>query len=128
MALSSRGHKDQSKEYAFLLTHKDPCQSENTLAGVFVLSSYACDDSHLWHALQATPQQRRPPLYQRHGAADDYILPAWGRATADRLRGEGVDVDFALEPRLEHRMSEGELAALTAWVLQRLHYAPDREL
>ena len=90
------------------------------LAGVYALSSYACDDSPLWEALHAAPGRRRPPLFQRHGAADDYILPAWGKATAERLRAEDVAVDFGLEPRLRHVLGEAELEALTGWLLRTL--------
>ena len=92
----------------------------SALAGVFVLSSYACDDSPLWAALRTDPARRRPPLFQRHGTADAYILPAWGQATAKRLSEEGVDVQFSLEPRLAHSMGEAEIAALSEWLLDTL--------
>ena len=88
------------------------------LAGVFTLSSYVCDDSPLWQAVAAAP--RRPPLFQRHGASDGYILPAWGEATATRLGELGVQVNFALELRLGHNMADAELAALTVWLHRTL--------
>jgi predicted esterase len=61
-----------------------------------------------------------PALFQRHGAADNYILPAWGKATAGKLVDEGVGVDFGTEPRLGHSLAEEELAALTSWLLRTL--------
>lgn len=88
------------------------------LAAVFALSSYACNDSPIWASVRESPARPKPPLYQRHGDSDGYILPAWGQATAERLRAEGVDVDFALEPNLDHSMGGDELAQLTRWLLQ----------
>ena len=90
------------------------------LAGVFVLSSYANDDSPMWSSLAKAPSRRRPPLFQRHGDADGYILPAWGEATAGALRASGVDVDFGVEPRLRHSLGDAELEALRGWLLGRL--------
>eukprot|EP01050_Picozoa_sp_SAG11_P057586 SAG11_NODE_36340_length_262_cov_0.631902_1_plen_78_part_01 len=40
----------------------------------------------------------------RHGAADDFILPAWGRATAQRLESLGVDVNYDEVPGLMHQL------------------------
>ena len=88
------------------------------LAGTFTLSSYVCDDSPLWQAGAAAP--RRPPVFFRHGDRDAYILPAWGEATATKLGKLGVQVDFALEPRLGHSMAHDELASLTAWLHRTL--------
>ena len=90
------------------------------LAGVFVLSSYANDDSPMWAALDADGDRRRPPLFQRHGAADDYILASWGEVTAAKLQSRSVAVDFAKEPRLGHQMSDRSLTELSGWLARTL--------
>ena len=90
-----------------------------SLAAVFALSSFATDDSAMWASLEGDGSKRaRPPCYFRHGAEDDYILPEWAQRTAGRLGKAGVDVDFALERGVRHEMSNDELKALTAFLLQ----------
>ena len=74
------------------------------------------------------PSAAAPPTHRlvsasvffRHGDRDGYILPAWGEATATKLGKLGVQVDFALEPRLGHSMAHDELASLTAWLHRTL--------
>ena len=88
----------------------------SSLAAVFALSSFATDDSAMWSSLRASPDRPRPPLYQRHGDADDYILTEWGERTGKRLKDEGVAVDFGLEPGLRHSLSEDELVRLGEWL------------
>merc|ERR1712060_47655 len=96
-------------------------QTGSELAGIFVLSSYACDDSPMWDVLKANATRRRPPLFQRHGAADHYILPAWGTATAKRLHVEGgVEVDFGLVEGLSHELAKTEMDQLMEWLLRVL--------
>ena len=88
----------------------------SSLAAVFALSSFATDDSAMWSSLRASPDRPRPPLYQRHGDADDYILTEWGERTGKKLKDEGVAVDFGLEPGLRHSLSEDELVRLGEWL------------
>ena len=68
------GGFSQGGGIAIQLAYRKP---GTALAGAFALSSYACDDSPLWAALEdvAGQDRRRPPLFQRHGAADGYIRP-----------------------------------------------------
>lgn len=87
------------------------------LAGVFALSSYMCARSP---ALQLDGIGHMPPLYMRHGAADDFILPEWGQATARELESLGTDVSFALLPGVPHTMSDGEIVDLTDWIIAQL--------
>jgi phospholipase/carboxylesterase len=92
-------------------------EADRGLAGVFALSSYVCAGSPAF-ALESA--KRLPPCFMRHGAADDFILPQWGAATADELRALGASVDFALVQGLEHSLADDEVVQLTEWVCQRL--------
>jgi len=92
-------------------------EADRGLAGVFALSSFMCASSPAF-ALESA--RRAPPVFMRHGAADGFILPRWGEATAEELRALGAEVDFALVAGLDHTMADAEVIELTAWVLDRL--------
>lgn len=92
-------------------------EAGRSLAGVFALSSYMCARSP---ALALDSARRLPPVLMRHGAADDFILPSWGEATAAELRAVGAEVDFGLVGGLDHSLGASEIVELTAWVLDRL--------
>ncbi|KAJ1631089.1 Alpha/Beta hydrolase protein [Pavlovales sp. CCMP2436] len=92
-------------------------EADRGLAGVFALSGYMCFQSPAFALASA---KRLPPVYMRHGAADGFILPEWGAATADELRALGTSVDFALVPGLEHSLTDDEVVQLTEWVCQIL--------
>ena len=101
---------------ALQLAYRGSSSLGASLAAVFALSSFATDDSAMWESLRGAPDRARPPLYQRHGDADDYILTEWGERTGKRLKDEGVAVDFGLEPGLRHSLSEDELVRLGEWL------------
>ena len=88
------------------------------LGAVFALSSYACQSSELFAVARGSASP--PPVFMRHGAADDFILPAWGGATAEQLAAAGVEVDFATRPGLPHAMATDEVAELFEWVTAKL--------
>ena len=92
------------------------------LAAVFAISSYMTHRAAVYDVMRQQPRAAAPfpPLFQRHGAADDFILPQWGRATADRLAALGVSVDFGTVPRLRHELSAGEVEELTAFLRRAL--------
>lgn len=91
-------------------------EADRGLAGVFALSSYLCARSP---ALELESAKRLPPVFMRHGADDDFILPAWGEATASELRAVGAEVDFGLVAGLAHALDDGEVIELTGWILER---------
>ncbi|KAH8057466.1 acyl-protein thioesterase [Aureococcus anophagefferens] len=48
--------------------------------------------------------------FVRHGSADDFIRPEWGRRTFDRLKAAGVDANFDLAPARHGPREIGRLA------------------
>ena len=106
-------------------------RSKRRLGGVFALSSYMCTDAAVYERYELTAEatvSTRPPIFMRHGDADRFIAPAWGVATAERLKGLGFDVNAALLPGVAHEMVDGELEELAEWVLAALgvtRTAPD---
>ena len=56
----------------------------------------------------------------RHGAADKFILPAWGDATAAQLATLGFNVNADMVPGLAHDMADEEIQELTAWLIRIL--------
>ena len=97
-------------------------RTPHRLAAVFALSSYLTHDAAVYEAMRRRPPQSRrfPPLFQRHGAADAFIRPQWGRATADRLASLGVAVDFGVVQGLQHQLADCEMEQLDAFLADAL--------
>lgn len=87
--------------------------NEKSLGAVFCLSGYTPDDSKMYASLGAS---KWPPAFVAHGAADDFILPQWGRATYERLKASGIDASFRLVPRAKHEMAPAEIAELLGFL------------
>lgn len=94
--------------------------SRPPLGAIFGLSCYMTDDSKA-HDLIAKSGAAWPPVYVAHGAADDFILPQWGRATFDRVKGAGVDAFWRSIPGARHEMTSPEMAEVVAFLKGRLN-------
>ena len=94
--------------------------SKHKLAGVFALSSYVTNEAAVYKLIGKKAKEELPPVYMRHGAADDFILPTWGQGTSEQLASLGVDINFSLIPRLPHSLSPSELDELQQWLQERL--------
>ena len=110
-----------SLQYGFRTKHK--------LAGLFALSSYLNDDAAVYSRLEqecssppcaAGTAKGLPPVFMRHGEADGYIRPAWGRGTAEKLSDLGVDVTFDSIPNLQHSLDPREMEELRKWIFEQL--------
>ena len=96
-------------------------RSRHRLAAVFALSSYLCDGAKAYELLSGRRGDAGlPPVFMRHGSADDFIKPAWGQSTAERLAALGANIDFALIPGMDHSLEDGEVESLGKWLLSRL--------
>lgn len=88
-----------------------------TLAGVIALSTYMpitatfAAERHLANA--ATP------IFMAHGRYDPIVPAALGRASCERLRALGADVDWHDYP-IAHHVSPDEIADLRRWLGARL--------
>ena len=67
-------------------------RSPRRLGGAFALSSYLCTETAVYERLRGSKAPNLPPVFMRHGASDDFILPEWGAATAQQLSELGVQV------------------------------------
>ena len=110
--------------------HQHPTQP---LGAVFGLSCYLNNDSKVWTLLQEYNRRQGhacwPPTYGAHGADDDFISPAWGLATHERLvQTLGDDkaiLHFSLLPGVQHEMVADEMTELMAFLQQHV-VAEDR--
>jgi phospholipase/carboxylesterase len=112
-------------------------RAKHCLGAVFALSSYLCDDSAAYKEFSAGKAETqaaalapaneeaaaegaapapRVPVFIAHGADDDFVLPAWGAATAKRLEGFGVPVKFTTIEGIKHEMNTEELGLLFEWL------------
>ncbi|XP_030854295.1 lysophospholipase-like protein 1 [Strongylocentrotus purpuratus] len=92
---------------------------QRELGGVFALSAFLNNNSKVYQDL-ASPDSRRPPLFQCHGQVDPLVLYEWGETTKDQLTRAGVTCQFQRYPRLYHEMNKDELDKLQAWIEQTL--------
>jgi len=99
-------------QYAFRTKHK--------LGGVFALSSYVNTDAAVYKLIAAANKDSLPPVFMRHGAADDFILTDWGRGTADHLSKLGVQVQFETVPGVAHMLVRSTTNELRNWLSERL--------
>jgi predicted esterase len=108
-------------------------RSKRRVAGVFALSSYLCENAAVCGRLAAAQDRLAVaasddedaallslPIFMRHGAADKFILPAWGDATAAQLATLGFNVNADMVPGLAHDMADEEIQELTAWLIRIL--------
>jgi len=102
-------------------------RSRHKIGAVFALSSFMNEGAAAYDQLQSNASLPRPPMFIRHGAADDFILPRWGQATAQRLTALGVDVDFATVPHLRHELADSEIDDLCAWLFPKITGSGDAD-
>jgi predicted esterase len=108
-------------------------RSKRRFAGVFALSSYLCENAAVYGRLAAAQDRLTVaasddedaallslPIFMRHGAADKFILPAWGGATAAQLATLGLSVNADVVPGLAHDLADKEVVELTAWLIRIL--------
>ena len=81
------------------------------LGAVFGLSCYMADDSPAY-GIARQSGAAWPKTFVRHGSADDFIRPEWGRRTFDRLKAAGVDANFDLVAGARHEMVPREIGEL----------------
>ena len=88
------------------------------LGAVFCLSSYLSDNSAAFAMTEASGALW-PQVHFSHGADDDFILPAWGERTAERLRAAGVDATFKTHAKCRHELVPSSIADLLAFLLTK---------
>ena len=93
-------------------------RSKHDIGGVFAMSSYLCDEAAVYASMEASDKRamRKPRLWMAHGAADDFVRPEWGEATATRLRGYGLEVTWRSYAQMRHELRQDELDDLSEWL------------
>lgn len=88
-----------------------------TLAGILCLSGYLAFPG----GLAPSPAAALTPVLMLHGEEDPLVLPAFGAASADRIRAVGVkDVTLKTYPDLPHSVNDEELADALRFLRERL--------
>lgn len=97
-------------------------RSKHAVGGVFAMSSYLCDDAAIFPVLARLehegegPRTTMPRIWMAHGAADTFVRPEWGEATAKRLRGYGLEVSWRSYVHMQHELRQDELDDLDKWL------------
>ena len=89
------------------------------LCGVFTIGSFLTSNSSLLTGNDGA--LATIPVLMMHGAEDQLVPPAWGRATGSSLLLSGVDVQFREYSGLSHEIGEEQLADLLLWMDDVLH-------
>ena len=101
--------------YATALTHPE------RLGGLIALSTYLPIPERL--APEFALANADLPLFIAHGALDDVVPPALGRAAHDTLADAGYPAHWRLYPKLPHALDRELLRDLGAWIMARLNDA-----
>ncbi|HEX5804219.1 MAG TPA: alpha/beta fold hydrolase [Azospira sp.] len=97
--------------YTTALTHPD------ALAGLIALSTYLPLPALVGN--EATPANRRLPIFAAHGSLDDVVSPTLGRQARDFLTQQGYQPEWHEYP-LPHSVCLEEIADLGAWLRARI--------
>lgn len=64
------------------------------LGGIFGLSCYLLLQGKVRELVPKDSPNQQTPIFMGHGDADPVVRYAWGKATADKLKDWGWNVDF----------------------------------
>ncbi|KAI9831528.1 MAG: hypothetical protein M1826_003418 [Phylliscum demangeonii] len=90
------------------------------LAGIFALSAYMLLPTQLRAMVPPENANGQTPVWMAHGEADPLVRCEWGRASAERLRTWGWQVEWKTYPHLAHSADPQEMDDLEHWLEQRL--------
>eukprot|EP00928_Gymnodinium_smaydae_P045624 TRINITY_DN30388_c0_g2_i1.p1 TRINITY_DN30388_c0_g2~~TRINITY_DN30388_c0_g2_i1.p1 ORF type:complete len:275 (+),score=23.56 TRINITY_DN30388_c0_g2_i1:83-907(+) len=100
----------------FCLRHPD------AVGACFVLSSFMTHDAVVYRTLSSGVPNVLPKILMMHGEADTFILPAWGKSTAQQLNNLRVPVQYMSWPGLKHELATEELGFLKKWICDFLEF------
>lgn len=90
------------------------------LGGIFGLSCYLLLQGKLRDLVPSGSPNKETPIFMGHGEADPLVRLPWGKATADKLREWGWQVDFRSYPGLPHSAAPQEIDDLEGWLRARI--------
>jgi phospholipase/carboxylesterase len=83
------------------------------LAGIMALSTYLIGPDTL--ATDASPDNRRVPIFMAHGTADPVVRFAWGEASKRLLEAQGYAIEWHSYP-MEHSVCIEEVRDIGTWL------------
>ncbi|KAL7918106.1 Phospholipase/carboxylesterase [Trichoderma austrokoningii] len=90
------------------------------LAGIVGMSCWLPLSHKLKELLPGTNFNQDTPIYMGHGDADPMVLFEWGKATEQRLKDLGYDVDFRKYDGMKHSASLPELKDVESFLVSKL--------
>ncbi|KAK5733996.1 hypothetical protein LTR17_009267 [Elasticomyces elasticus] len=90
------------------------------LGGIFGLSCYLLLKDKVQSMVPADSPNKATPIFMGHGDADQVVRYAWGKMTADTLKGWGWNVDFKTYRGLPHSAAPEEIDDLEKYLNQRI--------
>ena len=90
------------------------------LGGIFGLSCYLLLQGKVRELVPKDSPNQQTPIFMGHGDADQVVKYAWGKATADKLKDWGWNVDFKTYRGLPHSAAPQEIADLAQYLQARL--------
>ncbi|KAK4507654.1 hypothetical protein PRZ48_001389 [Zasmidium cellare] len=96
------------------------------LGGIFGLSCYLLLQGKIRDLVPADSPNKNTPIFMGHGDADPVVKYPWGKATADKLKEWGWDVDFRTYRGLPHSAAPQEIDDLAQYLQARLPEQGDK--
>ncbi|KAK3654702.1 hypothetical protein LTR56_003975 [Elasticomyces elasticus] len=90
------------------------------LGGIFGLSCYLLLKDKVQSMVPSDSPNKATPIFMGHGDADQVVRYAWGKMTADTLKGWGWNVDFKTYRGLPHSAAPEEIDDLEKYLNQRI--------
>lgn len=94
--------------------------SPTKLGGIFGLSCYLLLQGKVRDLVPADSPNQKTPVFMGHGDADPVVRYSWGKATADKLKEWGWDVDFRTYKNLPHSAGPQEIEDLREYLQQQI--------
>ena len=101
--------------------------SPTKLGGIFGLSCYLLLQGKVRELVPVDSPNQKTPIFMGHGDADPVVRYPWGKATADKLKEWGWDVDFRTYKNLPHSAAPQEIEDLREYLQARIPDLGDKE-
>ncbi|KXT17203.1 hypothetical protein AC579_326 [Pseudocercospora musae] len=90
------------------------------LGGIFGLSCYLLLQGKVRELVPKDSPNQQTPIFMGHGDADPVVRYAWGKATADKLKDWGWNVEFRTYHNLPHSAEPQEIEDLAQYLQKQI--------
>lgn len=87
------------------------------LGGILALSTYLPLAETLAH--EASTASQHTPIFMAHGISDTVVPYSFGKMSADKLRGQGYQMEWH-EYSMQHSVCSEEVGDIAAWLIHQL--------